>query len=252
MVDITAADLLHAMKQDERGPGYAHKEHDKSTSDSSLTDMEKTASHGAGYDMDGIPMNNGEYRVTAKTWAVVIVSLLNLRRLLTVDDANHPKTLALSYGISFWPVPFFSTIQSTIATDFGAPQLGAWITSVYTAAGTISMMVCGANSDLFGRRYFIIFGNVLVFVGAILGATSHSINQSIAAHTLIGFGAGNCQLAAFALPELLPNKWRHFAVVIADGMIFFTVIVGLVTARIAILHGDSVSYEAYPVGMRWD
>ena len=79
-----------------------------------------------------------------------------------------------------------------------------------------------------------------MFTGAIVGGTSHSIGQSIAAHVLIGFGAGNCQLAAFALPELLPNKWRHFAVVIADGMIFFTVIVGPVTARIAIIHGDAV------------
>ena len=100
------------------------------------------------------------------------------------------------------------------------------------------------TSDLFGRRYFILFGNILVFVGAVLGATSHSMNQSIAAHTLIGFGAGNCQLAAFALPELLPNKWRHFAVVIADGLIFFTVIVGPVTARIAILHGDAVCTQS--------
>lgn len=32
---------------------------------------------------------------------------------------------------------------------------------------------------------------------------------------LLGFGGGNCQLAAFALPELLPNKWRHIGVVIA-------------------------------------
>ena len=104
------------------------------------------------------------------------------------------------------------------------------------------------DSDLFGRRYFILLGNILVFIGSILGATSHSMNQSIAAHALIGFGAGNCQLAAFALPELLPNKWRHFAVVIADGMIFFTVIVGPVTARIAILHGDSVCNKVIPPG----
>ena len=102
-------------------------------------------------------------------------------------------------------------------------------------------MVCGANSDLFGRRYFILLGNILVFVGAIVGGTSHSIGQSIAAHVLIGFGAGNCQLAAFALPELLPNKWRHFAVVIADGLIYFDVIVGPVAARISIIHGDAVS-----------
>jgi MFS family permease len=102
-------------------------------------------------------------------------------------------------------------------------------------------MVCGANSDLFGRRYFILLGNILVFVGCIVGATSHSIGQSIAAHSMIGFGAGNCQLAAFALPELLPNKWRHFAVVIADGLIYFDVIVGPVASRIAITHGDAVS-----------
>lgn len=102
-------------------------------------------------------------------------------------------------------------------------------------------MVCGANSDLFGRRWFILGGNLLVFVGSIIGATSHYIGQSIAAHVLIGFGAGNCQLATFALPELLPNKWRHFAVVIADGVAFFPVIAGPVTARIATRHGDAVS-----------
>lgn len=115
------------------------------------------------------------------------------------------------------------------------------ITSVYISAVTIAFMICGANSDLFGRRWFILGGNIFVFVGAIVGATSHSIGQSIVAHVLIGFGAGNCQLATFALPELLPNKWRHIGVVIADGVAFFPVIAGPVTARVAIRHGDSVS-----------
>ncbi|KAK3683274.1 hypothetical protein LTR37_020387 [Vermiconidia calcicola] len=218
MADITATDILHDMKESKK---HAVHEEYAGSNEKSQHDIERTASHGAGYDLSNIPLEDGEYAVTAKTWAVVVV-------------------LAMSYGISFWPVPFFSTIQSTMAASFGAnPAYGTWITSVYTAGGTISFMICGANSDLFGRRYFILFGNVLVFVGSIVGATSHSINQSIVAHTLIGFGAGNCQLAAFALPELLPNKWRHFAVVIADGLIFFDVIVGPVSARIAVLHGES-------------
>lgn len=59
--------------------------------------------------------------------------------------------------------------------------------------------------------------------------------------TLVGMSAGTCQLAAFALPELLPNKWRHFAVVIADAGIYFTVIVGPIAARYAIIDGNSVS-----------
>lgn len=114
-------------------------------------------------------------------------------------------------------------------------------TSCYIAAATIAFMICGANSDLFGRRWFILGGNILVFVGSIVGATSHSLNQSIAAHVLLGFGAGNCQLTAFAIPELLPNKWRHIGVVIADGVAFFCVIGGPVTARVAIERADAVS-----------
>lgn len=102
-------------------------------------------------------------------------------------------------------------------------------------------MICGANSDLFGRRYFILMGTVFVFVGAVVGATSHHPSQFIAAMALIGFGAGNCQLTAFALPELLPNKWRHLGVVLADGVAFFPVTGGPVTSRVAIRHGDAVS-----------
>ncbi|OAG00551.1 MFS general substrate transporter [Paraphaeosphaeria sporulosa] len=114
--------------------------------------------------------------------------------------------------------------------------MGAWLTSVYSLGGTVAFMVCGANSDLFGRRAFILLGNILMIVGSIVGATSHSIGQSIAAHTLFGLGGGNCQIAAFALPELLPNKWRHIGVVIADAGIYFDVIVGPVVSRIAYKH----------------
>ncbi|KAF2640004.1 MFS general substrate transporter [Massarina eburnea CBS 473.64] len=113
---------------------------------------------------------------------------------------------------------------------------GTWFTSVYSLAGTIAFMVCGANSDLFGRRAFILFGNVLMLVGSIMGGTSHSVSQTIAAHAILGFGGGNCQIAAFALPELLPNKWRHIGVVIADAGIYFDVIVGPVVSRIAYKH----------------
>lgn len=139
-----------------------------------------------------------------------------------------------------------------MAVSFGASAAqGTWFTSVYSIAGraphtifslyiysshegTIAFMLCGANSDLFGRRTFILFGNVLMLVGAVLGGTSHSTTQTTAAHAILGFGGGNCQIAAFALPELLPNKWRHIGVVIADAGIYFDVIAGPVVSRIAL------------------
>lgn len=147
------------------------------------------------------------------------------------------QVLAASYGISFWPVPFFSTIQSQMSLSFGSSAaMGTWLTSVYSIGGTIAFMLFGANSDLFGRRIFILMGNVMMIVGSIIGGTSHTIGQSIVAHVLFGLGGGCCQIAAFSLPELLPNKWRHFAVVIADAGIYFDVIVGPVVSRIAFKH----------------
>lgn len=106
-------------------------------------------------------------------------------------------------------------------------------------------MICGANSDLFGRRWFIIGGNVLLFMGFIVGGSAKNNNSVIVSFALIGFGAGNAQLAAFALPELLPNKWRPAAVVLADFGVFFAVVVGPVAGRFAIQHGDAWRWLFY-------
>lgn len=62
----------------------------------------------------------------------------------------------------------------------------------------------------------------------------------MAAMGLIGFGSGNAQLGAFALPELLPNRWRPAAVVMADFGVLFDVIVGPVAGRFAAQHGNAV------------
>lgn len=68
-------------------------------------------------------------------------------------------------------------------------------------------------------------------VGHIIVASSKTNNQIIAGLAIAGFGGANCQMAAFALPELLPNKWRHIGVVIADFTVYIAVIVAPVTAR---------------------
>jgi hypothetical protein len=67
----------------------------------------------------------------------------------------------------------------------------------------------GANTDLLGRRWFLVGGNLICFVGHITVGTAKTTNAIIAGMAITGFGAANCQMAAFALTELLPNKWRH-------------------------------------------
>jgi hypothetical protein len=48
-------------------------------------------------------------------------------------------------------------------------------------------MVCGANSDLFGRRWFIVGGNAILFVGFIVGGTAKNNTSMLVAMSLIGF-----------------------------------------------------------------
>ncbi|KAF2653605.1 MFS general substrate transporter [Lophiostoma macrostomum CBS 122681] len=100
-------------------------------------------------------------------------------------------------------------------------------------------MICGANSDLFGRRWFLIGGNILLFAGHLMCGLAKNSTTMIAGFAIIGFGAGNAQLAAFALPELLPNKWRHISVTIADLGTWVAVVIGPIAARYAIVSGDA-------------
>lgn len=107
----------------------------------------------------------------------------------------------------------------------------------------------GTNTDILGRRYFLVAGNFICAVGHLVVGCAKNNETIIAGMAVIGFGAANCQLAAYALPELLPNKWRHIGmvskastatvshidailgVVIADAFVFVATTIFPVTAR---------------------
>ncbi|KAB5560332.1 fungal trichothecene efflux pump [Coniochaeta sp. 2T2.1] len=163
------------------------------------------------------PRSRNEYDeepvVTFKTWIVVILSL--------------------GYGLSFWPIPVMANIGGAVAAEFGQPNKYIWFIPAWTLSITICFMICGANTDLLGRRWFLVLGNLICTVGHIVVASAKNGNSVIAGMAISGFGGANCQMAAFALPELLPNKWRHIGVVIADVATFIAVIVAPLTG----LHG---------------
>lgn len=89
----------------------------------------------------------------------------------------------------------------------------------------------GANTDRLGRRWFLVGGNLICVVGHIVVGTAKNPSSVIAGMAIAGFGGANCQMAAFALSELLPNKWRHIGVVLADVATFLAVIVAPASAR---------------------
>ncbi|KAL2793082.1 fungal trichothecene efflux pump [Aspergillus keveii] len=150
--------------------------------------------------------------VTLKTWIVSCI-------------------LSCGYGLSFWPVPVVAAIGTMVSADMGDPNGYIWFVPAWTISITCAFLIFGPNTDLLGRRWFLVLGNLVCFVGHVIVASAKNTNQIIAGLVVSGFGGANCQMAAFALPELLPNKWRHIGVVIADLTVYIAVIVAPVTAR---------------------
>ncbi|KAL4796245.1 MFS general substrate transporter [Aspergillus venezuelensis] len=157
--------------------------------------------------------------VTLKTWIVSCI-------------------LSCGYGLSFWPVPVASAIGSFVSADMGDPTGYVWFVPAWTISITCGFLIFGPNTDLLGRRWFLVLGNLVTFVGHIIVGSAKNTNQIIAGLAVAGFGGANCQMAAFALPELLPNKWRHIGVVIADFTVYIAVIVAPVTARFGYEYGS--------------
>jgi MFS family permease len=54
-----------------------------------------------------------------------------------------------------------------------------WVLLVFVLCQTVTFTVVGRMSDLFGRRWFFIGGNLLALVGYLICSRAHSINMLI-------------------------------------------------------------------------
>ncbi|EXJ65476.1 hypothetical protein A1O7_01817 [Cladophialophora yegresii CBS 114405] len=135
-------------------------------------------------------------------------------------------------------VPIIAAIGGQLAAEFGDPVSSNWYVASWTTGISVSFMMWGANTDVLGRRWFLIAGQVICVAAHLIIARSTNAEMMIAGMAVNGFGAALCQMAAFALPELLPNKWRHIGIVLADLMVYIIIIVFPVTARYGVSGGD--------------
>jgi MFS family permease len=108
----------------------------------------------------------------------------------------------------------------------------------YTTGCALGFIFAGANSDIFGRRLFLLAGNVFACLGFVVSATASGSQQLIAGLAITGFGGGFCQMAMCSIPELLPNKFRHVGVVLSDGFVFVIVVIGPIVGRYAVESGN--------------
>ena len=94
----------------------------------------------------------------------------------------------------------------------------------------------GRLSDIFGRRWFFIGGNVLGLISSIMGSTAQSMNVLIGSSCLAGLAASVQLSFPIVVGELIPNKHRA----VANGLILVTAVpfsvFGPVIARSFVLH----------------
>ncbi|KAK2599579.1 hypothetical protein N8I77_011320 [Diaporthe amygdali] len=136
--------------------------------------------------------------VGKKTWAAMIALAISLGAPL---------------GLTFVAL---NSILVVVTEEVGGQNLIPWVVGAWSVASASAAGVGGYLSDIFGRRNIILVGNLLVFIGCILGATARSIEIIITAQALIGMGAGFLFDAFAAATEMLPNKWRALAVGIVE------------------------------------
>ncbi|EMD85392.1 hypothetical protein COCC4DRAFT_155556 [Bipolaris maydis ATCC 48331] len=95
-----------------------------------------------------------------------------------------------------------------IGQDLGDPTKITWLVGGWSIASSVSFSVAGSFSDIFGRRWTILSGQVFCLIGAIVAATASSVTNIIAGSTFLGFGGGMIFVAYAGVSEILPNKWR--------------------------------------------
>ncbi|KAK5459896.1 hypothetical protein LTS15_004025 [Exophiala xenobiotica] len=136
------------------------------------------------------------------------------------DNPEHAEKLSLSVilsalflGTSFTGPIIFGFILVTpilvqLSQVLGGENIDFWIPSGWGAAAAVGFSIAGRLSDIFGRRYVILVGQLLTVVGAAAAASAHSMNQLIAGEVILGGSIGTVSVAYAGISEILPNKWR--------------------------------------------
>ena len=107
---------------------------------------------------------------------------------------------ALFLGTSFTGPIIFGFILITpilvqLSEEIGGENIDFWIPSGWGAAAAVGFSVAGRLSDIFGRRYVTLFGQLLTVVGGVIAATAHSMNQVIAGEVVLGASIGTVSVA---------------------------------------------------------
>ncbi|KAF7563973.1 hypothetical protein G7046_g163 [Stylonectria norvegica] len=101
-----------------------------------------------------------------------------------------------------------TNVLSYINADIGPSDYISWVNIARTLSLSFTYTILGRLSDLFGRRWFFIGGNVVALLGIIVCATATNVNSLIVGAAVYGIGETVQLSFNVAIGELVPNKYR--------------------------------------------
>ncbi len=82
------------------------------------------------------------------------------------------------------------TAMPRIIADLGGFTKYTWVITAYIVASTITLLIVGKLSDMYGRKWFLTVGIAIFIVGSILCGISQTMTQLILFRAFQGIGAG--------------------------------------------------------------
>jgi len=91
------------------------------------------------------------------------------------------------------------TALPRIIAELGGMEYFSWVFTIYMLTSSITAILVGKLSDIYGRKPFILIGIGIFITGSFLAGTSSTIIQLIVYRGVQGFGAGMIMSTAFTV-----------------------------------------------------
>ncbi len=122
-----------------------------------------------------------------------------------MEHLDHRKKLAIMFAVM--AAMLFAALNQTIVgtalpriiADLGGFEYYSWVFTVYMLAATVTSVLAGKLSDIYGRKPLIIAGIIVFIIGSLLCGLAANIVQMILYRGIQGLGGGIILSAAFTV-----------------------------------------------------